>query len=220
MDFCYVWLRRLVDDPLFAKQSTRHLNELTGNTTFARTIEHFTDGLSDVFSKMAKALKSNAPLAFTFHHNNLTAYAPVAVAILDSKLNCTASIPCPAEMAASIHIHGTASSIIDTVFVCRSRDATPVSREIPDPENLARIVTEDIESLRNGGVKPTKGDIRCIVFGHLTRAAVQELRNGWKANRPTMSRLKAVQDWFAEFCDSESIAMNTLTNGIGNEVSV
>jgi hypothetical protein len=35
-------------------------------------------------------------------------------------LTCTGSLPCPAEMGASIHISGTGSSVVDTIFVCRS----------------------------------------------------------------------------------------------------
>jgi hypothetical protein len=61
-------------------------------------------------------LKPGAPLAFTFHHNELEAYQSIGVAI-----TCTQALPCPAEMGGSIHIHGTGSSIVDTVFVCRER---------------------------------------------------------------------------------------------------
>ena len=46
-------------------------------------------------------------------------YHAIGVAILDAGLICSASIPCPAEMGGSIHIHGTGSSIVDTIFVCR-----------------------------------------------------------------------------------------------------
>ena len=67
---------------------------------------------------MARALKPGAPLVFTYHHNKLEAYYAIGVAILDAGLACTAALPCPAEMGGSIQIHGTASSIIDTVFVC------------------------------------------------------------------------------------------------------
>lgn len=122
MDFCYVWLRRLVTDEsgAFDKRSTRDANELTGNVTMDRGIEHFTEGLSSTFANMTAALKRGRPLAFTYHHNKLEAYFPLAVAILDSGLTCSASLPCPAEMAGSIHINGSASSIVDTIFVCRS----------------------------------------------------------------------------------------------------
>ena len=145
MDFCYVWLRRLVgnDTEGFDRLSTRSAQELTGNTTQERDLAHFTEGLSCVYSRMARALKPGAPLAFTYHHNKLDAYCAVGVAILDAGLVCSASLPCPAEMGGSIHIHGTTSSIIDTVFVCRTSGAAPEGWRFDTPERLAAIVGED-----------------------------------------------------------------------------
>ena len=127
MDFCYVWLRRLVGNEAegFHQASARSADELTGNVTQERGLDHFTEGLAKVYKRMADALKPGAPLVFTYHHNQLKAYYAVGVAILDSGLTCSASLPCPAEMAGSIHIHGTASSIVDTVFVCRSNGSAP-----------------------------------------------------------------------------------------------
>ncbi|MGB9846535.1 MAG: DUF1156 domain-containing protein, partial [Desulfotomaculales bacterium] len=121
MDFCYVWLRRLVgrQNSVFGNPSTRNEGELTGNATLDRGLDHFTRGLSEVFCRFSAALKHGAPFVFTFHHNSIEAYYPVAVALLDAGLVCTSSIPCPAEMSASIHINGTGSSIVDTVFVNR-----------------------------------------------------------------------------------------------------
>ena len=48
MDFCYVWLRRLAgsDAEGFDRPSTRSPQELTGNVTQERGLEHFTEGLS------------------------------------------------------------------------------------------------------------------------------------------------------------------------------
>ena len=122
MDFCYVWLRCLVGTQAngFERPSTRSAAELTGNVTQNRDLVQFTEGLSQVYTRMAGALKPGAPFVFTYHHNKLEAYCAIGVAILDAGLVCSASLPCPAEMGSSIHIHGTASSIVDTVFVCRS----------------------------------------------------------------------------------------------------
>jgi len=121
MDFCYVWLKRFAPESAahFRQVTTRNEGELTGNANMERGLEHFTEGLSKVFRRMASALRPGAPLAFTYHHNRLEAYRPVTIAILDAGLICTAALPCPAEMGASIHISGTGSSIIDTIFVCR-----------------------------------------------------------------------------------------------------
>lgn len=181
MDFCYVWLRRLVGDEtvVFVQPSTRNRDELTGNVTMDRGLDHFTTGLSSVFQRMAEALKPGAPLAFTYHHNKIEAYYPVAVAILDAGLTCSATLPCPAEMGASIHINGTGSSVIDTVFVCRSTGSVPRRWLCESPKGLADLVRIDLDQLRQGNVKPTVGDIRCIIFGHLIRMAIWRLRAVW-----------------------------------------
>ena len=146
MDFCYVWLRRLAGDTPegFWRQSTRADEELTGNITKSRGLAHFTQGLSRVYRQMARALKPGAPLAFTYHHNKLDTYYAVGVAILDAGLTCSASFPCPAEMGGSIHIHGTSSSIVDTVFVCRDTGQTSREWLFASGDELALIVNRDL----------------------------------------------------------------------------
>ena len=208
MDFCYVWLRRLVgnDTEGFDRPSTRSAQELTGNTTQERDLAHFTEGLSCVYSRMARALKPGAPLAFTYHHNKLDAYCAVGVAILDAGLVCSASLPCPAEMGGSIHIHGTTSSIIDTVFVCRSSGAAPEGWLFDTPERLAAIVGEDLAHLARAGRTPTYGDTRCIVFGHLTRMAVWRLRDDWDRTRPTPEKIAAFRDRLTAYGDPDELA--------------
>ncbi len=201
MDFCYVWLRKILGDsvPEFEKQSTRHHNELTGNTNMGRGLDHFTEGISDTIKRSVKRLKPGRPLAFTYHHNQLEAYLPLAVAILDAGLVCSASLPCPAEMGASIHINGTGSSVIDTVFVCRSTGKFPRRWLATDPNSLAEIIRRDIEMLASGGLKATQGDIRCISCGHLTRLAIWNLRQTWDSKLPVMERLDAIRKWYSDF---------------------
>ena len=162
MDFCFVWLRRLVraTESTFTARSTRDPDELTGNDTLNRGLDHFTDGLSAVFCRMAPALKPGAPLAFTYHNNDLDAYVPVAVAILDAGFACTASLPCPGEMTASVHINGTASSVINTVFVCRSGATAQCSVESVTPQEFLDIVRRDIAAIETSGIETTAGDVR------------------------------------------------------------
>lgn len=201
MDFCYVWLRRLVGEKVeaFKEESTRHRQELTGNDDMGRGLEHFTTGLSSVFQRMAVALKPGAPLAFTYHHNALTAYFPIAVAILDAGLTCSASLPCPAEMGASIHINGTGSSIIDTVFVCRTTGTVP-AKWLPDSiQEVADLVAEDLVRLREGHVEPTPGDTRCVTYGHLIRLAVWRLRKDWDKNKTPAQKLSMIDNWLRNF---------------------
>ena len=210
MDFCYVWLRKLIRDPsgAFSVLSTRNAAELTGNDNMGRGLPHFTEGLSSVFQRMAKALKPGRPFVFTYHHNDIRAYFPLAVAMLDAGLTCSASLPCPAEMGASIHISGTGSSIIDTVFVCRSTGVVPRQWLPESLEGLSALIESDLEKLREGNVKPTRGDIRCIVCGHLIRIAVWQLRKGWAKNQDTEHRLERVGDWIRQFGDWQTIITN------------
>ena len=195
MHFCYVWLRKLMGGafPGLELESTKHANELTGNATAERDLAHFAEGLAEVYSRMAHALKPGAPLVFTYHHNQQVAYLAAGMAILDAGLTCSASIPCPAEMGGSIHIHGTNSSIVDTVFVCRDRGTTPRAWLFEDARGLAKILAGELVALRAAGMKPTPGDIRCIAFGHITRLAIWKLRPTWKKMLPTLEKLDLVR---------------------------
>jgi putative DNA methylase len=144
---------------------------------------------------MAQALKPGAPFVFTYHHNSLEAYYPIAVAILDAGLTCSASLPCPAEMSGSIHINKTGSSIIDTVLVCRVTGKIPRRWIVETPDDIANLVREDIERLRAGAVLPTRGDVRCIIFGHTIRLAIWQLRRTWKRDIPIEEKLAAVASY-------------------------
>jgi adenine-specific DNA methylase len=201
MDFCYVWLRRLMggeSEEGLKKAITRDPKELTGNVKMERGLEYFTEGLSQVFSKMAQALKPGAPLVFTYHHNRLEAYYAVGVAILDAGLACTAALPCPAEMGGSIHIYGTSSSIVDTIFVCRAPGYGINQGIFETPEELVVLVSKELNQLRAGGLNPSQGDIRCIISGHLTRMAVHKLRESWDSKRSTGKKLKQLAGHISE----------------------
>ena len=191
MHFCYVWLRKLMGSEFqgLGLSTTCHADELTGNQTAARGIAQFAEGLAQVYSRMAAALKPGAPLVFTYHHNKQEAYLAAGMAILDAGLTCSASIPCPAEMSGSIHIHGTASSIVDTVFVCRDHGAAPRVGLFENAAQLAELLNRELVDLRSAGMKPTTGDIRCIAFGHITCMAIWNLRSSWDVNQSTEHKL-------------------------------
>ena len=207
MDFCFVWLRRLVgkEHAQFAGETTRHPEELTGNVNMGRDLVHFTNGISRAFCRAAAMLKIGGPLAFTYHHNQLSAYYPVIVAILDSRLTCSASLPCPAEMGGSIHINGTGSSIVDSVFVCRFTGRVPRRWIAGNVVELARLVREDITSLVQGGLRPTQGDVRCVTYGHLARMAIWNLRADWRSDYATDQRLSRIEKWISDFGGAEAV---------------
>lgn len=210
MDFCYIWLRQLVRNEVkgFERESSRSRDELTGNITESRGLEHFTEGLSSVYRRMANALKIGAPFVFTFHHNKIEAYYAIGVAILDAGLTCSYTIPCPAEMGGSIHIHGTTSSVIDTVFVCRAHGKVRRRYLCERPHDLMELIRGEITELKIAGAQPTLGDIRCIAFGHLIRLAIWNLRKTWDDTAPTAERVKRIAEMISALGDPEAIAMS------------
>ncbi len=210
MDFCYVWLRRLVHDgnPEFSRPSTRNPEELTGNLSMDRGLEHFAAGLSNVYCRMARSLKRGHPFVFTYHHNKLEAYLPIAVALLDAELICTASFPCPAEMGGSIHIHGTDSSIVDTVFVCRSTGRIPRRWIVDSSEEISALVRADSESLEDAGMKVSAGDLRCIAYGHLIRLAIWRLRLHWDRALEIQDRISRVSREITALGGIESVSLH------------
>jgi len=209
MDFCYVWLRLGLKDEFgeFRGTTTRSANELTGNHTSGRGLEHFAGGLSAVFSHYARALKPDAPFVFTYHHNNPSAYAPVVVAILDSGLSCTATLPAAAEMSASLHIARTGSSRLDSVFVCR------LGTRAPAKEQVESALRRDAEAMVSAGVNLSIGDLRCLLAGHMARSVVGRLRHGWNDAAGISEKLAAARGSLERLADEltpEDLAQRVL----------
>jgi adenine-specific DNA methylase len=197
MDFCYVWLRQHMQSrPEFTEASTRTPRELTVNETEGRGIEHFTKGMSRAYRTFANGLKNGGPFVFTYHHNEVEAYFPITVALLDAGLVCTSTLPSPAEMGASIHISGTTSSTLDTVFVSRSRGRVQAKYFTPTRDALERALRRDLEDLIEGNLEPTKGDAYCLLLGHITRLAIWAVRDEWDPDLPVSEKLERVQSSF------------------------
>ena len=198
IDFNYAWLRQVLQDEFaeFAPPTTRSPDELTGNATLGRGIEHFTEGLSAVFCHYSAALKPGAPFVFTYHHNDPTAYLAVVVAILDAGLDCTATLPAAAEMSASLHILGTNSSILDSVFVCRRADV--VQRAHVD---VREMLQNDAALMAAAGVRVSQGDVRCLACGHIARAAINGLRDGWDSSASLSTRMTRAEERLVEIAN-------------------
>ena len=195
IDFNYVWLRQALQDefPEFRPSTTRSSNELTGNVTLGKGIEHFTGGLSAVFRHYAAALKPGAPFVFTYHHNDPSAYVAVVVAILDAGLDCTATLPAAAEMSASLHILGTKSSVLDSIFVCRHVNTAPLAHA-----DVRDLLEQDAALMAAAEVKVSQGDIRCLASGHIARVAINELRGGWDSGAALSNRMRRAEERLVE----------------------
>lgn len=189
MDFCYVWLKQLLTDvEEFSGNggSTRKPEELTVNETLERGIDQFAAGLSEVFSTMSDGLKPDAPLAFTYHHNDPDAYLPLIVSILDVGLNCTTTLAAPAEMSASLHISGTGSSIIDTVFVCRAQNAKQ-----HDP---LEVVSAEVSELEAADIDLSEGDLQCMALGQISHRVINTLYGDWDATASMDEKLDRAKE--------------------------
>jgi adenine-specific DNA methylase len=202
MDFCFVWLRQVLgsDVPQFERSTTRTEHEMTGNNTLGRDLLDFTAGLSSVFSSMSSALKKGRPLSFTYHHNDPLAYAPLVVALLDAGLTCTAVLPAPAEMSASLHIAGTKSSILDSIFVCRHRDwaRRRHGMDVFWKRSVDERIADDTAKMDAAGYTCTAGDLQCLRAGHIAAEAVRSLGSArWTTALPLKKRFDLVCDCVA-----------------------
>ena len=191
IDFCYVWLRRTLgrSHPEFLPETTRTAGELTGNGTAGRGLAGFTKGLSAVFTTFAAALKPGAPFVFTFHHNDPQAYVPLVVALLDAGLTCTAVLPAAAEMAASLHIARTSSSVLDSVFVCRRRDDQRAA--IAGAGDIRAALRADLDAMYDADLPPRPGDVRCLLAGHTAARSIKVLASEWARTDPLDQRMEA-----------------------------
>jgi adenine-specific DNA methylase len=214
MDFCYVWLRLALKNEFdaFKAPSTKTLQELTGNEVMGRGLEHFTKGLSEIFCHYAEALKPGAPFVFTYHHNDPNAYIPIVVAILDAGLDCTATLPAPAEMGASLHIARTKSSVLDSVFVCRKVKVGVESETVQDR------LKSDLSALQKAGLWVTEGDTRCLLAGHIARKAINRLRDEWELGatpQERMGRVGILITRLREELDTERLVKTTTESLLG-----
>ena len=196
IDFCYVWIKDLINGEVGSRErtTTRRSDELTVNETEDRGIIEFTEGLSDAYFNFASALKPSAPFVFTYHHNEFEAYIPVVIAILDAELVCTTTLACPAEMGASVHISGTSSSVVDSVFVCRGTGHIDPSAFELTREALEDALLKDLSELKEGEVNPSMGDARCILLGHIARLLIWHLRGDWDSNIATKQKIDRVRE--------------------------
>lgn len=201
MDFCFVWLRLGLHRELaaFRPTTTRSANELTGNVTLKRGLDTFTAGLSAIFCHYAAALKPEAPFVFTYHHNDPLAYVPLVVAILDAGMICTATLPAAAEMSASLHIVGTTSSVLDSIFVCRKCHPSATNPA------LEMALLDDSRAMHAAGVQVRAGDLRCLAAGHIARMVIRQLAPDWATDIALNQRMTRVRAALQDYLKSVAV---------------
>lgn len=192
MDFCFAWLRRLAPDtPYFDVMAAKTEQDAVGAASLGGVdLVEFTRRLSEVFRASGKALKPGGAFIFTYHHNDLEAYAPVVVACLDARLTPTRLYGCPSEMRASTHIHGRNASTVDTVFVLR-KPPVPAGVAVPGAGWGSSTVNARLSALRRAGLTPTLADRACIRHSVMAVRAIAVLSGSWETQLDPSERVAA-----------------------------
>jgi hypothetical protein len=184
MDFCYAWLRRLAPETTFFDvPSAKTEQDAVGSVAEGGIgLVDFTGRLSEVFRASTEALKPGGAFIFTYHHNDLDAYAAPVVACLDAGLEPTRLYGCPSEMRASKHIHGRNAATVDTVFVLRK---PPVPADLTGAFATAAVgpaVAARLAALRRAGMMPTDADRACVRHSVLAARAMARLASTWDSD--------------------------------------
>jgi hypothetical protein len=190
MEFCYAWLRRLAPEtPYFDVAHAKTEQDAVGELGHIGILE-FAARLSEVYVAAAAALKPGGAFAFTYHHNELEAYAPLVVACLDAGLTPTALFACASEMRASTHIHGRNAATADAVFVLRK---APVTVTVTDftAIDVDAFVAQRHAALSGAGLQPTAADAACLRFAVHAARAMTRLAPDWDAGAPPAERTAA-----------------------------
>ncbi|MCY3567539.1 MAG: hypothetical protein OXH38_02855 [Chloroflexi bacterium] len=78
----------------------------------------FTDGLSDAFREVARVLKADGLLVFSFRHSVPEAWSALALALARSAFRVTQVLPAPGEAGVGLHAH-KGTGLWDAIFVLR-----------------------------------------------------------------------------------------------------
>ena len=187
MDFCYVWLRRLVGNEAagFDRASTRSSDELTGNRHGGSWFGAFRGGAVRGLFAHGRCLEIGR--AAGVHLSSQQVGCVLRRRDGDSGrglgLHRLVSLSRRKWVAPSIFT-APRRRLSDTVFVCRASEPAEAGWRVDSLEQLTAIVSDDLAALAATGRQATLGDTRCIVFGHLTRLAVKQLRRGWNRVLP------------------------------------
>ncbi|MFT3966402.1 MAG: hypothetical protein QM690_11035 [Sphingobium sp.] len=101
-------------------------NSLVANRSRAESVERYTEGLGQAFEEIARVLKRNGIVAFSYRHTDAPAWQALAEAIARTDLRITSVLPMPGEAGSGLHAQGE-RGLWDAVFVLRhGAGPTPV----------------------------------------------------------------------------------------------
>ena len=121
-DFFYVWLRLVLKDryPWFVPENSWRARELVQNEKLGKTEETFANGLEAVWRECHRVLKEDGLLVFTFHHNQLSAWAALTQTLLEAGFVVVAAPVVRSEGKSGFHSE-VGNIKYDICLVCRRR---------------------------------------------------------------------------------------------------
>lgn len=132
-DFYHVWLRRL-DLASYPGNELAHtpLAEslyVRNEKNTPREHDRYCDGLTKALAECSRVLKDEGMLVFTFHHNEATAWAALASAVVAAGFTVTNAFPVRSEGQSRFHSY-EGSLKWDVVFCCRKRSPADSERYV------------------------------------------------------------------------------------------
>jgi adenine-specific DNA methylase len=122
-DYFYVWLRQLLPDhPSFQVELVDDTQEAVKNPHRGRDGDAYAQLLGGVFTEVARVLKDDGRMAFTFHHANQGAWHHLQAALVAAGFVVERWWPVFAEMESAVQLLGKEhNGHLDIVFVCAKR---------------------------------------------------------------------------------------------------
>lgn len=172
-DFFYVWLRLALKDkyPQFLPEVTPKSEEIVENKTRGKSSDDFKEGLKNVFHQCKLNSKDDAPLIFTFHHAEDTAWDALLNAVCEAGYYIEAVYPIHGEAENSLHLMNNEAISYDLIHVCKKRiNGSSISKRSWAGVRLeirqrAREEIKLIESGKYGKEKLLPTDINIILIG-------------------------------------------------------
>ena len=171
-DFFYVWLRLLLKDiyPQFQPEYTPKVEEVIENKTRGKSANDFKEGLKKVFQEANRVSKDEAPLIFTFHHAEDSAWEALLDAVCEAGYFVEAVYPIHGEAETSLHLMDNEAISYDLIHVCKKRTSETIRKRSwagvrQEIRQRAKEETKLIESGKYGGEKLSSSDINILLIG-------------------------------------------------------
>ncbi|MFX0124482.1 MAG: DNA methyltransferase [Candidatus Hodarchaeota archaeon] len=146
-NFFFVWLKQGLSSQYPSFRS--NLIQTDQEVTISQEKENFLNKITKVFQECHRVLKSNAPLVFTFHHSNVTAWAMILEALYNSEFLITAAFPVRSEFGA----RPVKGRNFDIILVCRKIHEKISSKQPMDWESLESQIKKKIIDISASSVK-------------------------------------------------------------------